>query len=84
MSGYSLVPGHQWTSCHRTKYKLHLDRQHFNSKTEISKLELSHTRDYPNVVFFLFVSDWQFPSDALYHRPSGFCGHLFIVGPPLP
>ena len=54
MSGYSLVPGHQWTSCHHTKYKLHLDRQHFNSKTEISKLELSHTRDYPNVFFFFF------------------------------
>ena len=75
------MPGHQWTSCHGSKYKLHLDGQHFNSKTVISKLELSHIRYYPNV--FLF-SDWQFPSDALYHRPSGFCGHLFVVGPPLP
>ena len=38
----------------------------------------------PMFFFFFFFPDWQFPSDALYHRPSGFCGHLFIVGPPLP
>ena len=41
-------------------------------------------RDYPNGVVVVFFPDWQFPSDALYHRPSGFCGHLFVVRPPLP
>ena len=43
-----------------------------------------HIQETIPMFFFFFFPDWQFPSDALYHRPSGFCGHLFIVGPPLP
>ena len=40
---------------------------------------VAHLRDYPSV-----FSGWLFLSDAVYGRPSGSCGHLFVVGPPSP